>query len=163
MLHAYCGESLQKLRGRLGKAIDPLFNLGKQLAPSAFDHVAEQRPGRATEANQWHPPLKSHSREGDCLIDVIEVLRKVHRAVHNPEIPSIRRGQRGGEMRSLLIDHLHRHPHRLWDDQDIREDDGGIDESSIAIDGLQRQCACYLRCSTALEEVPLPFHLVILR
>lgn len=59
------------------------------------------------------------------------------------------------EMRALLVDHNDLHTHRLWNDEDVGEDDGGIDEACVAFDGLEGERGSNFWAAATLEEVVL--------
>jgi hypothetical protein len=64
-------------------------------------------------------------------------------------------------VRPLLVDHLHNHAHGLGDDQNVRENDGGIEETAEALNRLQRQGGCDFWASAALEEIAASLGLVV--
>lgn len=66
-------------------------------------------------------------------------------------------------MRALLVDHLDGHAHGLRDDEDVGEDDGGIDEAGIAADGLESDFRGDFGIAAAFEEVSLALGLVVFR
>jgi hypothetical protein len=65
-------------------------------------------------------------------------------------------------MGSLLINHYHFHAHGLRYDEDIGEDDSGIDESGKALDRLNGNGRCDFGVPTALEEVAFALGFMIL-
>jgi hypothetical protein len=67
------------------------------------------------------------------------------------------------EVGSLLVDHLDDHTHGLRDDQNVGEDDGGIDKAFITFDGLESQGRGDLGCAAAFEEVTASLCFVVLR
>jgi len=117
---------------------------------------APQKPYKGTR------PLR-FLRVKDGIVDVLQAFLDVHLAFHNLAVLLIVwRVQRIREMWAFAIKHDHFHPHRLWDHQDIREDNSGIDKPGISIDGLQRQLTGDLGSATTLEEVTVAFGLVVL-
>lgn len=60
------------------------------------------------------------------------------------------RVQRLGEERARV--HLDGHPHRLGDDEDVAEDDRGVEEACVSPNGLQRHLGGELWCAADLEE-----------
>ena len=61
----------------------------------------------------------------------------------------------------LFGQHLHRHAHGLRDDEDVAEDDGGVDEVGVAVDRLEGQGGRDLRRAAAGEEVVRAFGVVV--
>jgi len=51
----------------------------------------------------------------------------------------------------------------LRNDEDIGEDDGGIDEAFIALNGLKGEGGCDFGAAATFEEVVLAFRLVVFR
>jgi hypothetical protein len=51
----------------------------------------------------------------------------------------------------------------LRDDEDVGEDDGGVDEAVIAVDGLKGEGRCDLGGAAAFKEVVGAFELVVFR
>jgi hypothetical protein len=49
----------------------------------------------------------------------------------------------------------------LWYNEDIREDDRGVDEAFIALDGLEREGGCDFGAAAAFEKVVLAFCLMV--
>lgn len=66
------------------------------------------------------------------------------------------------EVRALLVDHLDDHAHGLRNDEDVREDDSGVEKPSEALNGLQGQCRGDFRVAAAFEEIAAALGLVIL-
>lgn len=154
MVYADISNLGQQLLRLLRVLVDPRLGLRKQLRAAALDHVAEERPGRAAEANQRHPAGQLLPRQRNRLVDVVELGGDVDRAAeHLLVLPVGRALQRVGEMGSLLVHHLDLHAHGLRDDQDVGEDDGGVQQACESLDGLQRQRRGNLGISAAFEEV----------
>ena len=65
------------------------------------------------------------------------------------------------EVWTLFVDHLDSHSHGLWDDENVREDNGCVDESFISFDGLQSQGASDLRRPTAFEEIMIALDFMV--
>lgn len=65
-------------------------------------------------------------------------------------------------MRTLLVHHFDCHAHRLRDNQDVGEDDGGVDETGIALDGLKGQGGGDLGVAADFEEVTPAFGFMVL-
>lgn len=163
MVHADIGNLEQKLLCLLGVLVDPRLALSEQLGPAALDHVAEQGPGRAAKANEGNTSRKLLPGEADGLVHVVQLAGYVDGALHHLVVLRVGGGlKRLREVRSFLIHHLDNHPHGLRDDQDIREDNGGVEEPGEALDGLQGQGRGDLGVAAALEEVSRALGLMIL-
>lgn len=129
----------QKLLRLLRVLVYPRLGLGEKLGAAALDHVAEERPRSAAETNQGNPAGQLLPRQGDCLVDVVELGGHVHLSAEHLLVLPVRGAlQRVGEVRPLLVHHLHLHAHGLRDDEDVGEDDGGVQQALEALDGLQR-------------------------
>lgn len=129
----------QELLRLLRVLVDPCLDLGEKLGPAPLDHVAKERPRGAAEANQGNPASQLLPRQGDCLVDVVELGGNVHLSAEHLLVLPVRWAlQRVGEMGTLLVHHLHLHAHGLGNDEDIGEDDGGVQQALEALDGLQR-------------------------
>lgn len=63
----------------------------------------------------------------------------------------------------LLINHFNRHPHGLGYDEDIGEDNRGVKEVSIALDGLKCEGRGDLRGTAAFEKIAVSLGFVIFR
>jgi hypothetical protein len=70
--------------------------------------------------------------------------------------------ERVGEVRTLLIHHLNFHAHGLGNDQNIREDDGGVEQTGVTLDGLESQGRGDLGVPAACEEISRALGLVVL-
>ena len=94
------------------------------------------------------------ARLRDRLVDVPELLVDVDDL---RQLLDVRGGdERVGEVRSGV--HLHLHAHRLRDDEDVAEDDGGIDEPGVPPDGLEGDFFRELGRAADLEESVLRAH-----
>lgn len=164
MIDADLSDLLQQRLGLLRVLVDPRLALHKQLRAAALDHVAQQRPRRAAEAKQRHATLQLAAGEGDGLVDIAQLVGHVDGAVHDLLVLLVIGALEGfREVRALLVDHLDDHTHGLGDDEDVGEDDGGVDEAGKALDGLQGQRRGDLWVAAALEEVAVALGLVVLR
>jgi hypothetical protein len=65
-------------------------------------------------------------------------------------------------VRTLLVDHLDGHAHSLGDDENVGEDDGSVEETGVALDGLEGDCRSDLGVTAAFEEVSVAFGFVVL-
>lgn len=64
-------------------------------------------------------------------------------------------------MGSLLVDHDNLHAHGLGYDEDVGEDDGGIDEPRVAINGLEGEIGSDFGAATAFKKVVVSLFLVV--
>lgn len=118
----------------------PSFDLNEHFAASSLHHVAQERPGCSTEANQRHPSCQLFPRQSNCFVYIVQRLGNVHLPLEDFLVLLVfGRLQRVGKVGALLVYHDDLHTHGLWDDEDIGEDNGGVDEASIPFDGLQRE------------------------
>ena len=67
-----------------------------------------------------------------------------------------------GKAGANAVKHFNFHSHSLWDNEDIRENDCGIYEVLVAVDGLDREGRRNLWIATALEKVMLAFCFFVL-
>lgn len=101
--------------------------------------------------------------KSDGLVDIVKLLGNIDIALHHFGVLAVVwASQRVGEVRSLLVDHLHSHAHGLGDHENVREDDGSVDEPGIALNGLQRQSGSDLGVPAAFEEVAGSLRFVVL-
>lgn len=164
IFHADLGNLLKQRLGLLGILVDPRLSLLEDLGTSPLDHVAKQRPGSAAEANQGNTTRQLLAGQRDGLVHVVQLLGDVDVPLHHLSVLSVLGGPEGiGEMGPFLVDHLDGHPHGLGDDQDIREDNGGIYEASESLNGLESQGGGDLGVPAAFEEVAGPFSFVVFR
>ena len=164
MLDANVGNLVEQLLGLLGILVNPLLALGKQLRPAALNHVAEERPGGTAEANQGYPPGQLLPGEGDGLVHIVELVGDLDIALHNLAVLRVIGAlEWARKVRALLIHHLDVHAHGLGDDEDVREDDGGIEEASVALDGLEGDGGCDFGVAAALKEVAVALGLMVFR
>jgi hypothetical protein len=150
----------QQQRLRLGRIpVQPGLGLAEDLAATAFDHVAQQGPGRAAEADERDAALELLARQRDGLVDVVELRGDVG-GLGGEEAAVLRVGGRGQRVReggAPVRQHLHRHPHRLRDHEDVAEDDRRVDQPCVPLDRLQRQRRRDFRRAAACEEVVVAF------
>lgn len=163
VVYAEFCDLLEERLGLLGVLVDPRLDVLEDLGPAAFNHVAEERPRRTAEANQGNSALQLLPRQRDSLVYIVELLCDVDVPVHDLGVLSVVGVLEGvGEVRPLLVDHLDCHAHGLGDDQDVGEDNGGIDESGEALNGLEGQGRSDLGVPAAGEEVARALGLVVL-
>ena len=162
VLDADLGNLLEDLLGLLGVAVDPALRLGEELRAAALDHVAEEGPRGAAEADQRNAAGQLVPRHGDGLVDVVELARDVDLLVEDLAVLRVLGGLEGlGEVGALLVDHLDRHAHGLGDHEDVGEDDGGVDQAGESVDGLEGDLRGDLRVAAAGEEVAVALGLMV--
>ena len=117
-------------------AIQPLLGLLPRLGASSFDHVAKQRPGAGAETNEGNLSGEGVAGEGDGGVDVVEFGKDVGGAIEETflGVGGVEEGR--GEVRTDSAEHLDLHSHGLGDDEDVGEDDGGVEEAVEAPNGL---------------------------
>jgi hypothetical protein len=163
MVHAGIGNLGQQLLRLLGILVNPSLDLSKQLRAAALNHVAEKRPGRTAESNQWHSARQLLPRQSNGLVDVVELGGHVELSVEDLFVLSVGWGlERVREVRSLLVHHLDLHAQGLGDDEDVGEDDGSVQQALESLDWLQRQGGGDLGVSAALKEVARALGFMIL-
>lgn len=154
---------LQQRLGLLRVLIDPRLDLLEQLRAAALHHVAEESPGSTGEAEQRDAAVELLARERDGLVHVVQLLGHVDVALHQLGVLPVGGGaERVGEVRTLLVDHLDCHAHRLRDHEDVGEDDGGVDQAGIALDGLESQGRGDLGVAADFKEVTPAFGFMVL-
>ena len=106
--------------------------------------------------------MQLFARERDGLVDVVELFFDVMLVCGQVVVLGIGgRGERAREGGTLFGQHLYRHAHCLRDDEDVAEDDGGVDEVGIAVDRLEGQGGRDLRGAATGEEVVRTFGVVV--
>ena len=103
----------------------PRLRFLKRLAPSSFNHVREQRPWRAAEADEGDLAVESVPRLRDRLEDVSQLLLDIDLTMQLRDIL----GCIEWVWKAGTRVHQHLHAHRLRDDQDVAEYNGGVDEA----------------------------------
>lgn len=162
MVNAKLCDLLQQRLRLLGVFVDPCLALLEQLGAAALDHITQQRPWGAAEPNQRHPALQLLPRQGDGLVDVVQLLGDVDVALQDLLVLLVvGRPERVREVRALLVHHLDYHAHGLGYHEDVGEDDGGVEEAGEALDRLEGQGGGNLRVAAALEEVTVALGLVV--
>lgn len=137
--------------------VQPSFDLFPCLAPPALDHVPKERPRARTKPNQGDPPLQQSSRHRNRSKDIFQLLKDVRLAVQDPLLGVLGVEKRFREMRAHPAEELHLHSHRLRDDKDVGEDDGGVEETVVPPDGLHREFGSeFGRTTNGEERVLLP-------
>lgn len=132
----------------LGVLKQPCLRLCVRPARLAFDHIREERPRCAAEANERDLACELVPCARDRSKDVAELLVDVDvRAQARNIYGSV---ERCGEERARV--HLDGHAHRLRDDENVAEDDRGVEKSRISPDGLQGHFGGELGRTADLEE-----------
>jgi hypothetical protein len=175
------GNTLQESMTLLGVLKDPLLGLGQGLASTSLNHVGLQLlykekavrdiakafcptpqlgshayhegPGGTDESNQGHTSIEGMTGHGNGVKNVLQLLVHIHSLVQLGHIFGQDQGFR--EMGALSGNHLNLHAQGLRDDQDIGKDDGGIQETIVAINGLQGHLGGQLGSAADPEKVIL--------
>jgi hypothetical protein len=129
----------------------PSFGLLERLGSTALDHVREQGPRCATEANKWDLATESVPGARDGVKDVAEFLVHVDVLAKTHDICG--RVERGGEERCRVHDDLH--AHGLRDNEDVAEYYRRVDEAWIPPDWLERDLARKRGCPADLKKLML--------
>lgn len=162
MFDANIRNLVQQLLRLLGVFVDPSLAVLEQLRATTFNHVAEQGPWRSAETNQRHSACQLLPCQGDTLVNVAQFLGNVNTAVHYLPILLVLWGsQRIGEVRSLAFQHFNNHAHGLGNDEDVGEDNGGVDEAGKPIDWLQGQGGSNFGIAAAFEKVTTIFDFMV--
>ena len=103
----------------------PSFGLLEGLGSAALDHIREQCPGRATEANKRDLATEPMPGARNGVKDVAEFL--VHVDVLAKTYDVCGRVEGSGEERRRV--HENFHAHGLWDDEDVTEDYRCVNEA----------------------------------
>ena len=155
-------DLLKQLLALRGILEDPALHLLEDLAAAALNHVAQQCEGRTAEAVQRHSAVELLPSERDGLVDVVQALLHIHLSFHDLCVLGIFRVHEWvGEMRALAVQHNDLHSHGLGNNQDVGEDDGGIDQALEAVNRLQSEVGCNFGVAAAFEEVLLALFLVV--
>ena len=132
-------DALEEGLGLLWVLEQPRFRFLERLARAALDHVGHERPGGTAEADEGDAAREAVTCEGDGVEDVLEPRRDAVCL----EILHIFGDVEGfGEDGAGVHEYLH--THGLGDDEDVREDDGGVDKVWIVVDGLEGDLGCEL-------------------
>ena len=148
------GDAVEERLGLGGVLEEPRLALLERLRAAALDHVREERPGRAAEADEGHLARERGARARDRGVDVPELLVDVD--VLGEALDVRGRDERVGEVRARV--HLHLHAHRLRDDEDVGEDDRGVDEPGEPPDRLEGDLHRELGRAADLEEAVFCAH-----
>lgn len=141
VLCADLGDLAQDGFGVLRVVVSPLLDLLPSLATPTFHHIPKQRPRSRAEPNQRHLAVQRLAGQSNRREDVLELLKDVGLAVEDALLGVLDRFERVGEVRSYAAEHLDFHAHGLRDDEDVGEDDGGVEQARVATDGLHRELA----------------------
>jgi hypothetical protein len=105
----------------------PRFGLLEGLGPTSFNHVREEGPRRAAEADKRDLAAEPVARTRNSIKDVAKFLLHV-------DVPAQALNIRGRVERSRECGggiHEDLHAHGLRDDEDVAEDDSGVDEARV--------------------------------
>ena len=128
VLHAQVCYLLEQFHALRWVFVYPPLDLLEDLAPTTFGHVAEEREWGAAEPEQWHSAIQFLPRESDGLVHIVQLHRDIDVPGHYLLVLAIVGAREWvWEVRALLIDHLDRHTHGLWDHQYVGEDDGRVE------------------------------------
>ena len=120
----------------------------ERLAGAAFDHVRHERPRGATKADEGDAPGETGAREGDGVVHVLQPVA---------DTVCVQLCHVCGDVERLREDgagvHEDLHAEGLRDDEDVGEDDGGINQAWIMIDGLEGDLCRELWVLAELEKV----------
>lgn len=163
VLHTELGNLLQQRLTLSWVFVDPRLGLDEHLAASTLYHIAQKRPWSTAEANQWYAASKFLSRQGDGLVYIVQLLCNIYLLLKYLSVLLVFWClQRFGEVGPLLVHHYDFHTHCLWNNQDVGEDDGRIDEAFITFDWLQGERRGDLGAAATFEKVVLSFGLMVL-
>lgn len=163
MVYADVGNLMEEFFGLFGILVNPSLAVLEQLCSTSFNHITEQCPGGAAEANQRDPTRQFLSGQGNTIIHIAQFFGHINMTVKNLLIlPIGRRLKWIGEVRTLFVDHFNCHAHGLGNYKDVGKYDGGIEKASVALNGLQRQGRSNFGISAAFEEITATLCLVIL-
>jgi hypothetical protein len=132
--------------------VQPSLALLPRLAPTSLDHVSKQRPRTRAEPNERDSAVERLASEGNRRKDVLELLEHVRLVIQDPLLRIRNVQQRLREVGPDSAEHLDLHAHRLGYDEDVAEDDGGVQEAIVAADGLHRDLAGQLGGAADVEE-----------
>ena len=138
-IYACVRDELEECLGLGGVFEQPGFRLLERLVPAALDHVRHERPGGTAEADERDAAGEAGACQGDGVVHVLEPFVYTVRLQILHVFGDIERFREDG-----AGVHEHLHAHGLGDDEDVGEDDGGIDKAWITIDGLQGDLCCEL-------------------
>ena len=127
---------------------EPRFRFLEGLARSSLDHVRHERPGRTAETNERNAASEAFAGQGD---GVVHILKPFFHTIGLQILHVFRDIERFREDGAGVHEYLH--AHGLRDDEDVREDNGSIDQVWITIDGLQCDLCCELWILAYLEEL----------
>lgn len=129
----------------------PGLGLLQRLGPTPFDHVREQGPRCAAKPDERNLAAEPMARASDGGKDVVELFVHVDVLAQTRDV--LGRIERRGKGRCGV--HVDLHAHRLRDDEDVTEDDRGVDEAKVSPYGLERDLTRELGRPADLEKLVL--------
>jgi len=129
----------------------PGLGLLQRLGSAPFDHVREQCPRCAAETDERNLAAEPVARASNGGKDVVELFVYVDVLAQTRDV--LGRIERRGKGRCGV--HVDLHAHRLRDDEDVTEDDRGVDEAKVSPYGLERDLARKLGRPADLEKLVL--------
>ena len=119
-----------------GRLVHHAFDMRKRLAAAALDHVRGDGPGAAREADQGNPPGEFAAYQAHGVHDISQLAVRIRNA---EPVDVGGAANRPGEHGSLTGGELQAQIHGMWNGQDVRKQNGGIER--IAVDRLQGHLA----------------------
>jgi hypothetical protein len=129
----------------------PRFSFLEGFGPTSLDHVREEGPRCATEANKWDLAAEPVSRPRNSLKDVAKFLLHVDVLAQAANVRW--RVERSRECGGGV--HKDLHAHGLRDDENVAKNDGCVDETRVPPYWLQCNLARQRRRLTYLKKLVL--------
>lgn len=129
----------------------PGLGLLQRLGPTPFDHVREQGPRCAAKTNERNLATEPMARASNGGKDVVELFVDVDVLAQTRDVLG-RIERRGKGWRGVHVD---LHAHRLRDDEDVTEDDRGVDEAMVSPYRLERDLTRKLGRPADLKKLVL--------
>ena len=148
---AYVRDAIEERLALVRMLEQPRLGLLEGLGPTSLDHVREEGPRCAAEADERDLAAEPVPRTRNSSKDVIELLLHVDVLAQARDVCG--RVERSGEGGGGIHEDLH--AHGLRDDEDVAEDDGGVDEARVPPYWLKRDLARKRGCPTYLKKLVL--------
>ena len=148
---AYVCDAIKERLALLRILEQPRFGLLEGLGPTSLNHVREERPRRAAESDEWDLTAEPVPRTRDSSKDILKFLLHVDVLAQARDV--CRRIERSGEGGGGIHEDLH--AHGLRHDENVAEDDGGVDEARVPPYRLKRDLARKRRRPTYLKKLVL--------
>ena len=143
----HLGQAVAQPVPRLGVAVHQRLGPGEVARGPALDGVRRQRERRAGEADERDAAVELPSRHRNRVQHVAEPFARLEQ----PEPFDVSFGpERLLDPRAFAFDEVERQAHRFEGQQQVREDDGGVDVDGV--DRLQGDAGGQLGRPTELEE-----------